>query len=760
MRRRGVIIVLVAAAVATATVNASHLGGEVSDHTTVDVTITGGDPAQGFATLGTGPGEPYTTRETLAPANSGRANRRDSLIYSGQITDFQLADEESPAREERFDSDPFRRVATSGHRPQETLVVHEVELTIRQMNRFTKSPVKQGNGKRANLANAVMTGDLADNMQRNETEWVLRLVEGGTLNPNSGTSNLAGTKCPPGTPLDDPANYTGVQDFDDYSPDNPIFYDPELPLGVYADRGWPTYPGLLDRAQQPFQAEGLAVPSYIAFGNHDGLYQGTVQASPGLVTPGATFEQTAVDCLKPVYPLSNSDSATALFSPDFLEQVLTSDPDKVMQVPPDINRQFVDHPQFKNIFAAGQQADDHGFAYVDAAELQASAGVAAYYSFRPEKGIRFIVLDTLSEAGVLVTPTSQAEFASGSEGNIDDPQFRWLRGELNEAEKRDELVIAWGHHAVGSLTVENPDEAAPCTGVTDQHGHDTNPSCDLDPRSSSPVHTGEDLEELFLAHPHVIAYVAGHSHENRIRAVEAKGKPSGFWEIKSPAIADFPPQHRLIEVMDNLDGTLSIFGTMLDFDAPVSIPSSGTDVSAADIGVLGAIARTITFNDPQQGGTDGADGELRDRNVELLLGDPRRGKRGRCANLRLGGPGRDRLRGTKRGDRLRGRGGRDRLQALAGRDCLSGGRGLDRMNGGRGRDRLNGGRGSDRLKGRSGRDRLKGGRGRDRISGGRGRDVIRSAGDTRDVVRCGRGRDKAIVDRRDRVRGCEKVRRR
>ncbi len=503
----------------------------------------------------------------------------------------------------------------------------------------------------------------------------------------------------------------------------------------------PTYPGLLDRAQQPFQAVGLRVPSYVAFGNHDGLYQGTTQAAPGLVTPGATFEDTAIDCLKPVYPLSNQDSASGLFTPDFLQSVFGSDPTKVMAVPPDINRQFVDHPQFKNIFAAGSQPDDHGFAYVEGPELQGSRGHAAYYSFRPRRGVRFIILDTLAEAGTLVAPTSQGSFASGSEGNLDNPQFQWLQRELNQAERRDELVVAFGHHAISSLTVEVPDETARCTG-SQRFGHDLNPSCDLDPRSSTPVHTGPDVRNLFLSHPHLVAYVAGHSHENRIQAFENRQRQTGFWEIKTPAIADFPPQHRLLEVMDNRDGTLSIFATLLDFDAPVGTPPSGTNVGGADLGVLGAIGRAITYNDPQQGPGKGAEGEFRDRNVELLLRTPlRSGQRGRCANLRLGSRKRDRLRGTRQGDRMRGRGGKDVLRAYRGRDCVGGGRGRDRLKGG------------------PDRDVLRGGKGRDRIFGGKGRDRIFSRGDARDRINCGRGRDFARVDPRDRVRGCERVRR-
>ena len=74
-----------------------------------------------------------------------------------------------------------------------------VDQSIRAMNRQLSSPVPQGDGSRARMVNAVMTGDLADNMQRNETEWVVKLLEGGTIDPNSGTADLAGSSCSPGS---------------------------------------------------------------------------------------------------------------------------------------------------------------------------------------------------------------------------------------------------------------------------------------------------------------------------------------------------------------------------------------------------------------------------------------------------------------------------------------------------------------------------------------------------------------------------------
>ncbi len=151
---------------------------------------------------------------------------------------------------------------------------------------------------------------------------------------------------------------------------------------------------------------------------------------------------------------------------------------------------------------------------------------------------------------------------------------------------------------------------------------------------------------------------------------------------------------------------------------------------------------------------------------------------GKCPTLFKGTGGADRIDGTGKGDRMFGFGGRDILNGLGGNDCLYGGKGSDQLYAGRGSDVIRAGKdadrvyagtgsdkvygekGNDRLYGQNGNDRLNGGKGRDRIYGGRGNDRIDARDGQRDVVRCGSGRDTAKVDRKDRVSGCEKVRRR
>ncbi len=119
--------------------------------------------------------------------------------------------------------------------------------------------------------------------------------------------------------------------------------------------------------------------------------------------------------------------------------------------------------------------------------------------------------------------------------------------------------------------------------------------------------------------------------------------------------------------------------------------------------------------------------------------------------------GRDRLDGGSGDDRAQGMRGNDRLIGRGGRDALQGGPGDDRASGGSARDEIVGGSGDDVLSGGSFGDLIDAGYGRDRVFGGSGPDRIDVRDKDRDVVRCGRGRDRVTTDRRDVVRGCEVV---
>jgi metallophosphoesterase (TIGR03767 family) len=588
-----------------------HAVGPTFGKTTIEATIQGtGDPADGFQTLMLGDGEPRVLREELAEAQSGRAQRRRSLLYVGQTTDWQLADEESPSRVEFVDiaaNPPFPNVVSAAWRPQEALGAAAIEQSVRQINRFTGAgPVRHLGDKRAAMDMVLMTGDQADNQHLNETDWVVRLLEGGPINPNSGVDPSA---CPqgqqPSGQTADPALYAGVQDYDDYV-EGQQFYDPDQPAGPkYSD--WPSYPGLMDRAQEPFQAAGLDVPSYVVLGNHDALAQGNQKA----IQP---FEQVGLGCLKPLVPVADLTEVANVLDPNYLAGLLNTDPDQVMFVPPDPARQYVDRAQYKQRFDTGAQDDAHGLGLVDPGENAASNGAATYYAFDAKPGVRMIGLETNCDGGVA---------GPSANGNVDDPQFQWLRAELEAASDRDQLIVVFGHHPIRSLDCTVPDETPPPCTIDDAHGHDINPGCDADPRDSSPLHDGEDLTALFHEFPHVIAYIAGHTHENTVADFDNPGGgPGDFWGIETASLVDWPPQNRLIQMMDNCDGTLSIFGTTLDSAAPATAPEGGSEADGMSESDLGSISRTLSFNDPQAGAGTG-EGTPGDRNVELLLDDPR-----------------------------------------------------------------------------------------------------------------------------------------
>ena len=128
---------------------------------------------------------------------------------------------------------------------------------------------------------------------------------------------------------------------------------------------------------------------------------------------------------------------------------------------------------------------------------------------------------------------------------------------------------------------------------------------------------GDEIVALFHRYPNMVAWVNGHHHVNEVTPMpDPSGRTGGFWDINTASHVDYPEHARLIEVVDNADGTLSIFSTMIEHAA-------GPTTNPDDTSVLGlaSISRELSANDPQ---TDLASrlGQADDLNVELVLTAP------------------------------------------------------------------------------------------------------------------------------------------
>ena len=112
--------------------------------------------------------------------------------------------------------------------------------------------------------------------------------------------------------------------------------------------------------------------------------------------------------------------------------------------------------------------------------------------------------------------------------------------------KRDRLFVIYSHHTIGTMT--NGDGPGRVLGPA--------------------------VRDLLLRFPNVVLWVNGHTHRNTVtpymRSRHAKA-PGGFWEINTAAHVDWPQQARTVELVDNRNGTLSIFGTIVDHVAPTSL---------------------------------------------------------------------------------------------------------------------------------------------------------------------------------------------
>ena len=603
-------------------------------HTTVERTIQDRD---GDSRLEPAPGEDYT----VIGADQGfRPPRQGSLLNFVQFSDFQMVDEESPARVEFLDTTqriPGAQPFSAAYRPQEALTAQITEAMVRQA-RNTTSPLT---GEQLDLT--ILTGDNADSQQYNETRWFIDILDGGKkIDPNSGIP-VPGCEATPGSVYDgvrgggqgigyyEPDASSNHEDGDGYSPD---------PAENQAETGRPgisvrDFPGLLERANEPFQSIGLDMPWYSAFGNHDALVQGnSPDAYAGPLGPSGEasnpgYQAIATGCEKP----STLPSEFASDPQGFLARLGNADtPAEALagtapfQVPPDPRRCFLAKDEelgggapppcasggfIQQHFKTTGSPAGHGFANQPP---QADVTNDGYYSFEPRPGLRFVVLDTITdECGLPIC----------SEGSVDDPQFQWLRDEIEAAEAEGQYVMVFSHHTLRTTRF-------PSTDPTEDPLH-FGERVDRRGGQPQPPSPGQTLEELFCEHPAVIAHIAGHEHENYVEGHECAEDdpptpgPGEFWHVSTAAHVDWPQQSRMVELIDNRDGTMSLALTMLDHGgpaepggAPATQPDRGQ--AADDVLRLASIGREIAYNDYQ--GSRGARGAPEDRNVLIVIDRP------------------------------------------------------------------------------------------------------------------------------------------
>ncbi len=363
--------------------------------------------------------------------------------------------------------------------------------------------------------------------------------------------------------------------------------------GVQEESPADAYPELLEEAQRPFVGQALRYPWYTVVGNRDVLAQGNFSATDAArsiaigqekvirLGTGASEEL----CSDPSALLSPGSSDKIFGDPETVVRSVSADPERRLVS----RKEWIDE-HFKTADAPGPVG--HGL------KQENRDGGMAYYTL--EHGpVAVIALDTVNPGG----------FAAGS---IDARQFSWLEqqliarssvyvdsaGRAVKTEHADRLIVVVSHHPSDEMNNPFPD-----------------------PETKEERFRGPQFEELLHRFANVVLHVAGHNLEHRITPKpDPRHRSNGYWEVTTGSPLDYPMQSRLLEIVDNGDGTISIFSTVYDTAAPLN-PGDAEDPTPDD-GVnerlLASVARQVGMRDPQRN-AQAAGLAASDRNAELLL---------------------------------------------------------------------------------------------------------------------------------------------
>lgn len=521
--------------------------------TTLLQTVLQGSVVQGqYRRLTTGPGEPYVPRLDVLGRRAGEGREASRRSL---LYLAHLSDMHVIEAQSPGRIEPMivqdHSAWASAFHPHDPLSPHVVAAMVKAFSDARYSPLTG-----APMTAAIVTGDSADMHSHKELRWYIDLLDGVEVDPTAGIGD----------------EFTGVQAWAEavwaYRPRDPAG-------GQFGDYGFPKLPDLLDQAiGEPIQSVGMPAPWYAVYGNHDTLLLGTFDLSSQLHALAIGGQKSySVDATASTILAGYAATGSALQrGADALGLALGRPGFK--SVPDDPERFLFEQRDFMAEHFRTQPTPGpvgHGFTQhnLDSGETWWKADLT------PQ--VRAFGLDTCNQV-------------AGPDGAVPDDQFRWLRAELEQAQSEKKLALIFSHH--NSLTLENRAQR---------------------PGENQVLHGAEEFIAMLLEFPVVIGWLNGHTHLNQILA--HPGPKGGFWEITTASCIDFPQQQQTVELLDNRDGTLSIFTTVIDHASPVTPGGSGSYLD------LAAQSRELAVNDwaafPLM-----RRGSPLDRNTELLVKAP------------------------------------------------------------------------------------------------------------------------------------------
>ncbi len=565
-----------------------------------DAISGGGGAAGGVAKCTAIAPDDYVTRNELAPGT--RRDDAQLLLRFVQFTDDHILDDEAQAINGASILDPLLPTFESAQRLQEEYsdeAMNDMIVRVNDCHAQFPAEFMIVTGDSADLTTVAETRRFIDNLDGSFdrlSDFETKCVAG--LGAGASDSSIA-TQC---------TRFTGrgVADTQTADPDPT---DPSFQLiltrsvrqllateqaaltGRAAD-------GSTDASRQTFsrspgmpevlrcnEAPGCAnvaldMPWYVAFGNHDGYLRGTLPLTT---------------------PLNEISQLTGR------------------------HYMFDAHEFIDEFFVTSESPGPvgHGFNHADIARrTDDDSRNDGHYALDAGGGkVRLIVLNTIIDGVDPRIPVSvlRNPFAL-SDGSIDQAQFEWLQAELAASADRGQLALIFSHH---------PDLTFAEYGM---FGALVNIEV-----------TAAQLNAELASWPHVIAWIAGHTHQHRIRAFKVdngvgsngsidtpvvckqEGACAGFWQIESASLIDHPQEQRLLELLDNGDGSGTIRASVLQHQFAASkLLAEADDRCALYLSDPAAVAAAISEANLSalcaQGGI--RIGTPADRNVDLMFRMP------------------------------------------------------------------------------------------------------------------------------------------